>query len=94
MEPDDQDVISSPDGVYSETLEEAFNYHDDTDAYQQREMVCDIFFGNPVTINYMDCSMSPAISPFVGEAPKRTRVLMTFRKLIHCRRSDPGRKKR
>ncbi|KAG2119015.1 uncharacterized protein F5147DRAFT_195211 [Suillus discolor] len=38
MESDDQDLISSPDGVYPDTLEEAYNDHDDTDTYQQREM--------------------------------------------------------
>lgn len=94
MEPNDQDIISSLDGVYSDSLEEAYNYRDDTDAYQQREMVRDVFFGSLITINWMDHSTSPATSPFTKEAPKRTRPLMTSRKLIHCRRSDPGRKER
>ncbi|KAG1820470.1 uncharacterized protein BJ212DRAFT_1031542 [Suillus subaureus] len=38
MESDDQDLINSPGEVYPDTLEEAYNHHDDTDAYQQREM--------------------------------------------------------
>jgi hypothetical protein len=89
MEPDDQDRISSPDGVYQDIFEEAY---DNTDAYQQQEMVRDVFFRSPVTINCMDYSMNPTISPFV--APKRTRALILLRKLTHCRRSDPVRKER
>lgn len=53
MEPDDQDVISSLDGVYLDSLEEAYNHDDDTDAYQQREMheSCDLAIrkGSPKT---------------------------------------------
>jgi hypothetical protein len=94
MEPDDQDVISSLDQAHSDSLEEAYTYHNDTDAYQQREMVCDVFFGSLITINCMDHSTSPAISPFIREAQKRARPLMTFKKLIHCHRSDPGLKER
>lgn len=94
MESDDQDLISSPDGVYPDTLEEAYNDHDDTDTYKQREMVCVVFFGSPVMINCMDYSMSPTISPSMAEAQKRTRAPPTFRKSNHCRRSDPDRKER
>jgi hypothetical protein len=53
-----------------------------------------MFLGSLITINCIDHSTSPATSPFTREAPKRTRPLTIFRKLIHCRRSDPGRKKR
>ncbi|KAG2370086.1 hypothetical protein BDR07DRAFT_337775 [Suillus spraguei] len=38
MESDDQYIISSPDRVYPDALEEAYNDHGDLDAYQQREM--------------------------------------------------------
>ncbi|KAG1780283.1 hypothetical protein EV702DRAFT_771871 [Suillus placidus] len=61
MESDDQDLISSPDRVYPDTLEEVYNDHNDTDAYQQRAVVRGVFFGSPVTINCMNYSMSPTI---------------------------------